>query len=160
MQARRLAPCRMLLCASPAYLAEHGVPRTLDDLAQHNCLLYTLMRLAPARRWPFGEDGRIGCPVRGTLEANNGDALLAAALAGTGIIYQPAFIVAEDLRAGRLVNLTLDQPTMHLAGVFAVYPADRSPPAKIRAMIDFLVAAFHPQPPWVSGVTSETDQKP
>ena len=64
------------------------------------------------------------------------------------MIYQPQFIVAEALRSGALVALELDHPCVTLGGIYAVYPPDRRPPAKVRAMIDFLVQAFAGEPPW------------
>src|SRR5918997_1516531 len=84
--ARRLAPCRTLVCAAPSYLAAHGTPRSLEDLSAHNCLGYTLPSAIGADRWAFGARGDIAAPVKGNLRANNGDALLAAALAGQGLI--------------------------------------------------------------------------
>ena len=86
--------------------------------------------------------------VSGNLRANNGDALRAAAIAGQGIIYQPTFVVADDLRAGALVALTLDQPTVEFGGIYAVYLPDRHPAAKVRAFIDFIAARVCPEPPW------------
>ncbi len=76
--------------------------------------------------------------MRGTLTVNNGDALREAAIAGQGLIYQPTFILADDIRAGRLVSLTLDQPLARFGAAHAVYPGGRQPPAKVRALIDFL----------------------
>jgi DNA-binding transcriptional LysR family regulator len=147
MIARKLAPCGTVLCAAPSYLTARGVPRSIDDLAAHNCLGYTLSRAFGPDRWPFGTDGKVIVPIKGNLRASNGDALMAAALAGQGLIYQPIFIVNEELRAGRLVSVALDHPTVQLPGIFVVYPADRQPPAKVRAFIDFLVARFA-VPPW------------
>ncbi|MBR0670413.1 LysR family transcriptional regulator [Neoroseomonas soli] len=138
--ARRIAPCPMMVCAAPAYLAAHGVPGSVHDLPGHNCLGYTLSRAVGAERWHFAGD--VSVPVRGTLRASNGDALLAAALEGLGIIYQPDFLVAEEVHNGRLVPLTLDVPPIELPGIHAVYPANRRPPAKLRAFIDFLVEAL------------------
>jgi DNA-binding transcriptional LysR family regulator len=148
MIARKLAPCDMALCAAPSYLAKSGTPRSVDDLADHNCLTYTLLRALGPDHWPFGTDGKVIVPIKGNLRANNGDVLVAAALAGQGLVYQPTFFVNAELRAGRLVSLELDHPTLQLAGIFAVYPADRRPPAKLRAFIDFLVSRFAPVPPW------------
>ena len=79
-------------------------------------------------------------------------ALLAAALAGQGLIYEPTFLVADAIRSGRLVPLLLDHPPVELAGVFAVYPSNRRPPAKIRAFVDFLVRRYGPTPPWDRGL--------
>jgi DNA-binding transcriptional LysR family regulator len=149
--ARRIAPCRMATCAAPSYLKARGTPRTVAQLADHNCLGYTLAQ-SGAERWSFGRRAEVSVPVSGDLRANNGDALLAAAVAGQGIIYQPTFIVADDLRAGRLTALPLDQPTNERLAVHAVYLPDRHPPAKVRAFIDFIATRFAPEPPWDRGL--------
>ncbi|HEY2134783.1 MAG TPA: LysR family transcriptional regulator [Xanthobacteraceae bacterium] len=146
--ARRVAPCRTVVCAAPAYLAARGTPYTVASLPDHNCLGYTLSRLTGADHWSFGARSEITIPVSGNLRANNGDALLAAATAGQGIIYQPTFVVAEDLRAGKLVALTLDQPTVEFGGIYAVFLPGPHPAAKLRAFIDFIATRFAPQPPW------------
>lgn len=139
LQARRLGDCQLVLCAAPAYLDTHGMPRRVADLAQHNCLGYTLSSTNSPAQWCFGEGGRVRQKVRGNLRANSGDALLAAALGGQGLIYEPGFIVGEALARGALLALTLDQPTHDLGGIHIVWPAARHAPAKVRAMIDFLV---------------------
>ena len=77
----------------------------------------------------------------------------AAAIAGQGLIYHPTFFVADDLRAGTLVAVTLDHPTIELGGVYAVYLPDRNPPAKVRAFIDFVAERFGPEPPWERAVS-------
>lgn len=146
MIARRLAPCPTVVCAAPSYLARHGTPRVIGDLAGHNCLGYTLSRSIGSGRWGFGRDGHASIAVRGSLESNNGDALAIAAVGGMGIVYQPAFLVADDIAAGRLVALDLDHPTMDLGGIYAVYPAERRPPAKVRAVIDHLAESLAPAP--------------
>jgi DNA-binding transcriptional LysR family regulator len=149
--ARRLAPCRIAVCASPAYLASHGTPRTAADLARHNCLGYTLAQ-AGADRWLMGKRSEVSVPVSGNLRANNGDALLAAAIAGQGIVHQPTFIVADALRSGELVRITLDHPPTEQLAVHAVYLPDRHPPAKVRAFIEFIASQFAPEPPWDRGI--------
>jgi len=149
--ARRIAPCRLVVCASPSYLKARGRPRTVSSLTDHNCLGYTLSQQG-ADRWVFGPRAEVGVRVSGNLHANNGDALRAAAIAGQGLIYQPTFIVADDLRAGTLVALSLDQPTVGLGGIYAVFLPDRNPPAKVRAFIDFIASRFAPEPPWDRGI--------
>ncbi|WP_262268094.1 LysR family transcriptional regulator [Microvirga yunnanensis] len=144
---RRLAACRTVVCASPAYLAAHGTPRTLEDLARHNCLGYTLPSAIGASRWTFGIDGAVVMPIQGNLRANNGDALLAAAVAGQGLIYQPTFIVGDSLRAGDLVPVLRDYPTYEPA-IHAVLPSGRQAPAKVRAFVAFLAERFGPEPEW------------
>lgn len=153
--ARRLAPCRMVLCGAPSYLAARGTPRGIAELRGHNCLGYTLAQ-AGAERWVFGRKAEISIPITGDLRANNGDALCVAAIAGQGLIYQPTFIVADDLRAGRLTALAMDQPTSELLAVYAVYLPDRHPSAKVRAFIDFIAAKFAPEPPWDRGILQGT----
>lgn len=147
--ARRLAPCRLVLAAAPSYLAAHGTPLRVVDLPDHNCLTYTL---SSAPVWAFGAGGAVRVEVQGNLQANNGDALLMAARAGQGIVYEPSFILGDDLRAGRLVALALDHPLTDLDGVHAVYPSNRRPPAKLRAFIDFMVDRCGPVPPWDEGL--------
>lgn len=142
LQARRLGDSMMQVCAAPAYLDQRGVPRRVAELVQHNCLSYTLSSLQDGKQWAFGRQGEFRVPVSGDLLANNGDALLAAAVAGQGIIYQPHFIVGEALARGELVALTLDKPAVELGGIHVLYPPDRRPPAKVRVMIDYLAEAF------------------
>ncbi len=149
--ARKLAPVRTVVCASPAYLQKHGAPRTIADLKAHNCLEYTLGKIIVSRRWPFGRKADIVAEVNGNLRANNGDTLLMAACAGLGLIYEPTFIVGDHLRDGRLVPLALDHPPIEM-GLYAVYPPQRAVPAKVRAFIDFLLERFSPEPPWDRGL--------
>ena len=144
LKARRLGDCPMQLCAAPGYLAQRGTPRRVADLSGHNCLSYTLSPLQARGSWAFGSRGEIQVPVQGNLKANNGEALLAAAIGGQGVIYQPNFIVADALAQGRLVALVLDQPALELGGLHVLFPPDRRPPAKVRAMIDYLVECFAP----------------
>jgi DNA-binding transcriptional LysR family regulator len=148
MIARRLAPCRTIVCAAPAYLKKHGKPKSISDLPRHNCLGYTLSKTVGADRWSFGLKGKAKIAVQGTLRANNGDALVAAAIAGQGIIYQPMFLVAHEIKEGHLVPLKLDHEPVDLDGIFAVYPSAHRPPAKVRAAVDFFARAFAPVPPW------------
>ncbi|MGO1501478.1 MAG: LysR family transcriptional regulator [Marinobacter sp.] len=146
LKACRLGNCPMRLCASPEYLARHGTPHRVAELSEHNCLSYTLSPLQGKGTWAFGHGGDTRVPVRGNLIANNGDALLAAALQGQGIIYQPNFIVGDALASGDLIALELDQPPIDLGGLFVLFPPDRKPPAKVRAMIDYLVECFAQSP--------------
>jgi DNA-binding transcriptional LysR family regulator len=146
--ARKLAPCRLLVAGSRTYLAERGVPGTVVELSSHNCLGYTLSSALGPHQWSFGLDGSVTVPIRGSFHASNGDALIAAALAGQGLVYEPTFLLGDEIRLGQLIPLTLDHPPMELPGVFAIYTSNRRPPAKVRAFIDFLVERLGPIPPW------------
>lgn len=147
LQARRLGDSPMHVCASPDYLDQRGVPRRVAELIQHNCLGYTLSGTQGREHWAFSANGEVRVPVSGNLMANNGDALLAAAVRGQGIIYQPGFIVAGAIGRGELVALELDKPPVELGGIHILYPPDRRPPAKVRVMIDYLAEVFQRDPP-------------
>ncbi len=145
--ARRLAPIRLVAFASPAYLARHGTPRTPQELAAHNCLLYTYA--ATADEWRFiGPDGADAVVrVSGRLAANNGDVLLAAAVDGLGIALGPTFIAGEHVQAGKLVTLLPGYAPPEVA-LYAVYPPGRHLSAKLRSFVDFLAARFGEEPEW------------
>ncbi|HYE00777.1 MAG TPA: LysR family transcriptional regulator [Alphaproteobacteria bacterium] len=144
--ARRLAPARMAVAAAPDYLARHGAPARPEDLARHACLTYSYA--AAGDEWRFeGPDGPAAVRVAGPFRANNGDAVLAAGLAGLGVLLQPTFIVGEALAAGRLVALLPGWRPAELA-IHAVYPSGRHVPPKLRSLVDFLAARFGERPAW------------
>lgn len=136
--ARKLADVRLNICASPAYLAARGTPRTPSDLAEHDCLGYTLSPLTGVSHWGFGADGSIRQQVRGSLRANNGEVLVQAAVAGQGLVYGPQFLTFREVADGRLVEVTLDAPLMKMGAIHAVTHATRRPAAKTQAWTDFL----------------------
>lgn len=135
---RKLAPMRAALCASPDYLKRYGTPSRTSDLIHHNCLGYTMVAQAGTAFWSFGRNGEHKVPVQGTLHANNGEALVRAAIAGAGLVYGPRFIVADALARGELVDLTLDQPCMDIGWVQTIRHPERQPTAKVRAWVEFL----------------------
>ena len=148
--ARRLAPVTMHCLASPDYLKQRGEPADPQDLAQHECLIYAYG--ASSDIWRFRKEGeRRAVRVRGALRANNGDALVCAAVDGLGVVESPDFIAQEALRAGLLTPILGDW-AMDGIDVFAVYPGGRRPPAKTRAFVDFLAKAFAGDPPWRAAV--------
>ena len=144
--ARRLAATRSVICASPAYLAEHGEPETPEDLAAHDCLIYSL---AAANVWRFtGPDGReIPVAVSGRFRVNNGIVLGEAAAAGRGILATPSFYVAPLLRDGRLKRILAGYRLPELP-IHAVYPERARVPPKVRVFVDFLAARFGRKPDW------------
>jgi DNA-binding transcriptional LysR family regulator len=145
--ARRLAPCRMVICAAPAYLKRHGTPCSPDDLRQAPRL--TFSEAVSAGDWTLVDtDNRawvIDGPCR--MAANNTQMLLAAALAGAGIAYGPTFVFGEHIASGKLVELLPNYTTSDLA-IQAVYPSARHMPLKVRRLLDHLAAAFGDTPPW------------
>jgi DNA-binding transcriptional LysR family regulator len=139
--ARKLGETRIVPCASPAYLARHGTPRRPEDLASHNCLTYEY--LSQRNTWWFRDGAGVEHKVRvtGAMNSNNGDLLAEAAVHGVGIVFEPTFIVAPEVRAGRLVPLLQDYEAAPLP-IWAVYPSRKHLSAKVRVFVDFLVERF------------------
>ena len=146
--ARRLAGIRRVLCASPDYLARHGVPQTPDDLKSHDCLSNTNITIT--REWRFirPDDGAPWpVEVKGRMIANSGDLLRVAALHGHGFVHLPTFIVGDDLRAGTLVSVLEPYVAQDLT-LNAVYPTARHLSPKVRAFVDFLAERFGGDKPY------------
>jgi DNA-binding transcriptional LysR family regulator len=137
--ARRIAPVRGALVAGPDYIVRHGQPERPDDLTRHECLIYT-GQSDPV--WQFGSGKRI-ISVRpsGRLRSDNGEALLQWAIAGLGIAHLPSFLVADAVESGSLVPLLRSHAAPEF-GIFVVRPPGTHVPAKVRVLIDALVARF------------------
>lgn len=136
---RSLAPYRLMVCASPEYLARRGTPTQPEDLVQHECLSFSP---AAVVHWRLTDgDGICRVPVSGRLQVNHGQALRVAALHGMGIVLQPAILLAADVQAGRLVPLfpTYTLPSRPM-GVVCLPDRYRSP--KLRSFVDFVVERF------------------
>ncbi len=150
--ARKLAPVRVLVCASPDYVRTHGSPATLEDLDRHATIGYSLLpsdqvwQFEPARKG--GESRAVNTHCR--IVINNGDAMREAAIAGLGLAVLPAFVVADALRDGRLVDAA---PALRPLGQFiwAMYPHTRHPSRKVRVIIEHLRRAFRDGEPWSAG---------
>lgn len=137
--ARKLGDCRSMLCAAPAYLAEHGVPAAPADLARHNCLAYSFFGKGSWSLERLGESVEV--PVSGNLSSNESMALLAAAGQGAGIAMQPRFVVAPLVERGMLVEVLPDWQPPAL-GVHAIYTSRQHMPPALRVLLDFLVDWF------------------
>lgn len=144
--ARRIGVSQMICCAAPGYLATHSEPRTPDDLAGHPCLTYAYSSAGNA--WRFADARGLAHEVKvsGPLHANNGAMLAALAVAGAGVALAPDFIIAGDVRAGRLVPLLPGYPAPSI-NIVAAYPSRRHLSAKVRSFIDYLVQRFA-HAPW------------
>ena len=144
--ARRIAPVRAAILASPAYLARHGAPQRPADLSDHDVLTYA--NTGRGNQWRFRVDGRWET-VKGRvrLRADNGDLLREAAAAGLGIVLLPSFIAAPAIEAGTLTPLLRDFP-LEENSLNAVMPPGRATTARVRALVDFLAARFGPEPSW------------
>jgi len=141
--AQRIMPQRMLCCAAPAYLAVQGTPEVPTDLRKHSCLTYTYS--ATNNEWLFRKDGHsTAVRISGRLNANNGRAIVAAAIEGVGIVIKPEFMLQEALENGSLVQI-LEDYEIPSSTVYAVYPHRQYLPAKMSSFIDFLKEYFTDQ---------------
>src|SRR4051794_27231422 len=133
--ARKLATLPQVICAAPAYLAARGAPAEATDLVHHRCLRYALV--SPAEEWRLRRGDRaVSVPVNGTFAANDGRVLRAAIAAGMGVAVIPRFMVADLLDSGA-VRAVLSAWAPSVLGLYALHPHGRTPPAKVRALIDF-----------------------
>jgi LysR family transcriptional regulator, transcriptional activator for dmlA len=142
--ARRLAANRRLLCASPAYLARCGVPRSPDDLGRHQCI--TIRQGDEAYGvWRLKRRGRSGTAqavkVRGALSTNDGGIAVTWALDGHGILMRAEWDIERHLRTGRLVHVLAQYDTPD-ADIHAIYPQAHQNARRVRAFVDFLAAEF------------------
>jgi len=146
LAARKLAPNRRVVCASPAYLRRHDTPRNPGDLAQHNCLLAGDF----ASNWEYkGPDGKTGSVrVTGRYVCDNWEVLREWALAGLGVALKSTWDVRRHLEDGSLVSLFPGFSFDTDVAIYAVYPHRRHLPAKTRAFIEFLADSFGPEPYW------------
>jgi len=137
---RRLATTRMRLCASPGYLARYGAPEHPSALTEHRVIAYT--NWAERDEWRFdGPDGSVSVRTQAKIYSNNGDTCRTIALQDGGILLQPDFMLADDLRRGDLVELMPNFRSLEL-GIYAVYPTRKQVPLKVRRLVAFLSKAF------------------
>ena len=144
--ARKLAPVRRKLCATPGYFKRRGIPERPADLIMHHCLDYT--RSGDQGHWLFtGPEGDISVPVTGPLHVNDDEALSQAVLGGLGISLLPTFIIGKDIQHGRLQAVLSEYITVE-RHVYAMYLPTRHLPSKVRVFIDFLVGRIGTEPYW------------
>lgn len=153
--ARKLADVRSVVCASPDYLQQQGVPLEPADLRRHNCLIYTPR--APVHEWQFSDGGdTFSVPVNGDVRSNVGDALRVAAIQGCGLVQLPTYIVGLDIEAGRLAAV-LEAFEGPARPMYAVYQHRRHLSAKVRTFVDFLVDRYQPVPYWEHWMEHQTE---
>ena len=145
--ARRLGPCRHVICAAPEYLEKFGTPRTPDELKNHNTLTYGYHDTP--REWRLlASDGRyLTVTVNSNMHMNNSLALREAVLQGAGIVLTPTFIVGPDIRAGRLRSLLPNYRMLELS-IYAVYPQRQHLSPKVRAFVEFMSNRITDAPEW------------
>lgn len=150
--ARKLCDNRVVVAASPAYLAARGEPAEPAELGAHDCVIDT--NFAEPLVWSFRDPktkGTLKVPVSGRLRFSNGEACAAAAEAGFGIARVPTFVAGPRIQAGALKALLRPFEEPPKSGVFILYPPARRLAPKVRALVDFLAERFRGAPPWDQG---------
>jgi len=144
--ARRLCQIRRVLVAARSYLETYGEPATLEELSEHECLLYSGFRRTDG--WTLkGPDGLVSVPVSGRITSNTVQVLLEAARLGRGIAVGPTVLVSELLESGELIRL-LAPYEFEPRSIYAVYPSARQLSTKVRVTVDFLASRLCDPPPW------------
>lgn len=140
--ARPLRPLRMLLCAAPSYLQQHGTPRKPADLSRHQCLGFT--HWVHKNRWRLvGPAGEASVPIHSAFSSNNGEALRQAALAGGGILMQWEVLLEDDLRSGRLVRV-LPRHAPPPRAAHLLYLPERRPTPKLKRFVEHVLQHLGP----------------
>ena len=143
---RKLATNRRVYVAAPSYVAEHGLPRTPDDVANHNCL--RISTVEAWNTWTFDNGADLQrLPIKGNFEANSADAIYYAVLAGVGIARLSTYLVNDALAQGRLVRVLPDYAD-ETSDILAIYSNKRNLSPNVRAFIDYFAEKFGPVPPW------------
>jgi DNA-binding transcriptional LysR family regulator len=145
--AKKLAPVRGALCASPAYLAQHGTPQMPQDLLSHVCLVYYSPSTQPA--WRFQLNGKpTTLDLSGHYRVNSLEMVVSMALAGMGVVQAPEYAVAGHLKAGRLVKVLTDSSAYPDKSLWLTYLPNRYLQPKVRAFIDHVAQYLGPDPDW------------
>lgn len=141
--ARKLAPDRRIVVASPEYLAQHGTPQSPEELVNHECVT-----LAGLESWVFeNPEGQYSMRASGSFRTDNGDAMRDACIDGLGVSINSIWSVYKQLQKGELVEILQDYPLVMNASIWAVYPSSRLIAPKVRAFIDYF-AEYYGQPPY------------
>ena len=144
--ARRLASARMVVCGSPGYLKKHGIPKTPEDLADHECLIYSIR--TPVNEWSFQKENKqVNVRVSGDIRSNIGDALRVAAMQDSGLIQLPTYMTGLDIKAGRL-QVGLEDYEPPESPINALYLHRKHLSAKVRTFVDYLYDILHPVAYW------------
>jgi DNA-binding transcriptional LysR family regulator len=136
--ARKLTETRILTCAAPAYLKQHGEPRTPQELIQHEVVLFRDPQTGRPFPWEFHRKSKVlDIPVRGRMSTDDPSTAIAACVSGYGVFQSLELGLAPWLRSGKLVQI-LPQWSDERYPLYAYYASRHLPPAKIRAFVDFV----------------------
>jgi LysR family transcriptional regulator for bpeEF and oprC len=156
--ARKLCRVNYVVCAAPAYIRQHGEPRSLDDLTGHRCINYIVPGTGRYRQWNFGNgEETISLDIRGALNMIDMGAVADAAVAGAGLAYLPDFMVADHLDAGVLTAVLTDHIYVGQF-IYVIYPARRHP-LRLQVFLAFLQDLLSERPSWHARAYPDTRKK-
>ena len=142
--ARKLASVNRIVCASPNYLKEYGIPKAPEDLLQHHCI-----SLPGLENWQFQcEQRAVNIKTKNRLKTDNGEAARDACVHGIGITISSNWCCYQQIKRGELVRILENYPLISDTAIWAVYPSSRLLAPKVRAFIDYLAERFGDQPYW------------
>ncbi|MGO8954835.1 MAG: LysR family transcriptional regulator [Rhodomicrobium sp.] len=145
--AEKLAPCRRIFCASPAYLKEHGTPKTLVDLSSHKVLVEN------NAAWRLqGPDGIVSLKLASEIKTNSSEIVHQALVAGCGVGFRPTYQIRDEVLSRKLVPVLPQYRETPGVAIYAVYPDKHYIPARLRVFVEFLRAAYGPSPYWDEGL--------
>lgn len=145
--ARRLGPCRHVVCGAPGYFRRHGIPRTPEDLRNHNAIAFRYQDSPGEWHFVAPNGSKIRVPVSGSLRMNNSLALRETLLREAGVTLTPTFVVGADIQAGKL-QVVLPEYRSLEPSIYAVYPQRRHLSPKVRAFVEFLGGRISDTPYW------------
>lgn len=149
--ARKIAPVRRILCATPAYIERHDAPASFEDLGNHNCLTHV-----SGESWRLeGPDGPVAFRPNGALMTNSSEVVREAVLAGIGIGLRSTWDIGPELASGKLVQILPEYEGSRNIAVHAIYPSRQFLPVKVRLFIDFLADLYGNVPYWEAGLSGE-----
>jgi len=144
--AKKLAPIKRKICGTPSYFQKYGVPLTLEELVNHNCLDY--IHSGDKGYWRFkGLKGQDSIPVSGRLRINDDEALSQVVLGGFGLALLPTYIIGKDIQSKRLQTVLSEYIPID-QHVYAFFLPKRNLALKVRVLIDFLAERFGKEPYW------------
>ena len=142
--ARQLAPVRRILCAAPSYIAENGMPESIDELDSHVCL-------PPHNNEPWkleGPDGPLFYRPTGPLMTDSSEVIRESLISGLGVALRSTWDVSQELKDGKLVQVLPDYRGSRNVAVYAIYASRRFLPTKVRVFVDYLAELYGPRPYW------------
>lgn len=148
--ARKIAPVRRILCATPAYIERHGAPASFEELCKHNCLTHV-----SGESWRLeGPSGPVSFRPNGALMTNSSEVVREAVLAGIGIGLRSTWDIGPELASGKLVQILPDHEGSRNIAVHAIYPSRQFLAVKVRLFIDFLADLYGSVPYWEEGLSA------